>query len=56
MKLIPSLNDFVCKSADPVQGAQQGNYKLVIEKANLIIRTTKLKNTAHKALKDLLAS
>ena len=30
MKLMPSLNNFVCKSAAPSQGAQQENYKHVI--------------------------
>ena len=30
MKMIPSPNDFVCKSAAPNQAAQQENYKLVI--------------------------
>ena len=39
MKLIPSPNYFVCKSAAPVANAQQENYKLVIQSANLIIRT-----------------
>ena len=55
MKLIPSPNDFVCKSATPGQGALE-NYKLVIQSANIIIRTTKLTSTAHKALMDLLVS
>ena len=54
MKLIPSPNEFVCKSAAPGQGAQQKNYKLVIKSANLIIRTNKLTSTAHKGLMDLL--
>ena len=30
MRLIPSPNDFVCKSAAPAQGGQQVNYKFVI--------------------------
>ena len=54
MKLIPSPNDFVCKSAAPAENAQQENYKLVIQSANLIIRIKKLTSTAHKALMDLL--
>ena len=53
MKLIPSPNDFVCKSTAPAANAQQENYKLVIKSANLIIRTKKLTSTAHKALMDL---
>ena len=56
MKLIPSPNDFVCKSEAPGQGAKQENYKLVIQSANLIIRNKKLTSTAHKALMDLLVS
>ena len=39
MKLMPFLNNFVCKSAVPGQGAQQENYKLVIQSVDLIIRT-----------------
>ena len=31
IKLIPSRNDFVCKSAAPGQGAEQEYYKLVIQ-------------------------
>ena len=54
MKLISSPNDFVCKSAAPAANAQQENYKLVIQRFNLIIRTKKLTSTAHKALIYLL--
>ena len=54
MKLMPSPNDFVCKSAAPCQGAQQENYKLVIQSVNLIIHSKKLTSTAHGALMDLL--
>ena len=54
MKLIPSPNDFVCKSTVAGQRAQENNYKLVIQSANLIIRTKKLTSTAHKALMDRL--
>ena len=56
IKLISSPNDFVCKSAVPGQGAKQENYKLVFQKANLIICTKKLTSTAHEALMDLLVS
>ena len=52
MRLIPSPNDFVCKSATPAQGGQQETYKLLIKSANLIILTKKLKSMAHKALLD----
>ena len=51
--MIPLPNDFVCKSAALAANAQQENYKLVIQSANLIIRTKKLTSTAHKALMDL---
>ena len=54
MRLIPFPNDFVCKSATPAQGGQQENYKFVIKSSNLMIRTKKLTDTAHKALIDLL--
>ena len=50
MKLMQSLNNFVCKSSAPAQNAQQNNYKLVIQSVNLIIRTKKLISTAHGAL------
>ena len=30
IKLIPSPNDYVCKSAAPVANVRQANYKLVI--------------------------
>ena len=51
---MPSAHNFVCKSAAPGQGAQQENYKLVIQSVNLIIHTKKLTSTAHRALMDLL--
>ena len=54
MKLIPSPNNFVCKSVEPSQGAQQANYKLVIQSVNLIDQTKNLISTAHGALMDLL--
>ena len=50
MRLIPSPNDFVCKSAATAQEARQENYKFVIQSASFIIRTKKLTSTAHKAL------
>ena len=56
MRLIPSPNDFVLKSAAPAQGGQQKNYMFVIQSANLIIRTMKLTSTAHKAFMDFLLS
>ena len=54
MKLIPSPNDFVCKSAAPVANAHQENFKLFIQGANLFIRTTKRTSTANKALMNFL--
>ena len=54
IKLIPSPNDFVCKSAAPAANALQENYKVVIQSANLIIRTKKLTSTPHNALIKLL--
>ena len=56
IKLMPSTNNFVCKSAAPAQNAQQENYKLVIERVNFIIRTKMLIKTACIALMDLLVS
>ena len=55
MKLMPSPNNFVCKSAAPSHIiAQQENYKLVILSVNHIIHTTKLTSTSHGSLMDLL--
>ena len=51
---MPSPNNFVCKSAAPGQGAQQENYKVVIQYVNLIIGTKKRTSTAHGALMDFL--
>ena len=56
MKLIPSPNDFVCKSAAPAAIAQQEKYKLVIHSTNLIILIKKLTSRANKALINLLLS
>ena len=52
IKLIPSPKNLVFKSAALAANAQQENYKLVIQRANLIIRAKKLASTAHKALMD----
>ena len=52
MTLNPSPNDFECKSAMQDQWGQQENYKLVIQRAFLIICTKKLSSTACKALMD----
>ena len=52
MKLMPSPNNLVCKSAAQGQGAQQENYMLIIKSVNLIICTKKLTSTAHGALMD----
>ena len=54
MNLMPSPNNFVCNSGASGQGAQQENYKVVIQSVNFIIRTKKLTSTAHNALIDLL--
>ena len=54
MKLMPSANNFMCKSAAPSQAAQYDNYKLVIQSVNFIIHTKKLISTAHGALMDQL--
>ena len=48
MKLIPSQNDFVCKSAAPAANAQQENYNLVIQSANFIIRLWSLQARINK--------
>ena len=54
MKLIPSADSFVCKSAAPDAGAAQQNYKMAIQRVNLIIHTKQLTSTAQKAHKELL--
>ena len=53
MKLMPSPNNFVCKSAVPGHEAQQENYRFVIQSVNFIIHVKKLTSTAHGALMDL---
>ena len=45
-----SPNNFVCKSAAPGQGAQQKNYKLVIQSVDCIILTKQLTSMAHGTL------
>ena len=52
MKLIPSPDNFVFNSAAAGQGAQQENYKLVIQSVILIIHTKKLTSTAYVTLMD----
>ena len=49
MKLIPAADSFVCKSAAPGAGAVQQNYKMVIQRVDLIIHTKQLTSTAQKA-------
>ena len=46
MKLIPSFNEFLCRSATLAANDQQEKYKLGIQSANLISRTKKLTSTA----------
>ena len=53
IKLVLSLNYFVCKSAAQYQGAQPKNYKLVIQSFNFFIHTKKLISKAHCALINL---
>ena len=54
MKLSPAADIFVCKSAAPDAGAAQQNYKMAIQRVNLIIHTKQLTSTAQKAHKELL--
>ena len=54
MKLIPAADSFVCKSASPGAGATQQNYKMAIQRVDLIIHTKHLTSTALKAHKELL--
>ena len=53
LKLIPSANNFVYKSAAP-QNAQQQNYNTVIQFASLIIHKKQLTSDAEKAHRELL--
>ena len=54
MKLIPAADSFVCKSAAPGAGAAQQNYKMAIQRVDLIIHTKQLTSTAQKAHMELL--
>ena len=54
IRLMPSANNFVCKSAAAAQNAAQENFKVIIQKINLIMRTKQLTSTAHKAHMDLV--
>ena len=54
LKLMPSPNNYVCKSAAPAKNAVHENFKLVILSANLIIHTKQLISTALKAHIELL--
>ena len=54
MKLIPAADSFVCKSAAPGAGAAQQNYKMAIQRVNLIIHIKQLTSTAQKAHNELL--
>ena len=53
IKLMPSPNNFVCKSTAPAPNAAQENFKLVILSANLIIHTRQLTSTALQAHMEL---
>ena len=54
IKLIPAAYSFVCKSATPGAGAAEQNYKMAIQRVDLIIHTKQLTSTAQKAHKKLL--
>ena len=54
LKLMPSPNNFVCKSTALAGNAAQENFKLVIISANQIIHTRQLTSTALKAHMELL--
>ena len=54
LKLIPSADNLVIKSAAPAPNAEQQNFKMVIQSVSLIIYTKQLTSTAQKALMDLL--
>ena len=54
LKLMPSPNNFVFKSAAPAGNSAQANFKLVIMSANLIIYIKQLTSTALKAHMELL--
>ena len=48
LKLMPSPNNFVCKSAAPAANSAQDNFNQVILSTNLIIHTKQLTSTALK--------
>ena len=54
MRLMPSPNNFVIKSAAPAQNSVQENFKMFIRSVTLIIHTKQLTRTAHDALRKLL--
>ena len=54
INLMPSPNNFVCKSAAPAGNVAQENFKLVILSANLIIYNKQLTSTALKTHIKLL--
>ena len=54
MKLIPAADSFVCKLAAPAAGAAQQNYKMAIQRVNLISYTKQLTSTPQKAHMELL--
>ena len=54
LRLIPSANNFVCKSVGPQQGgAAQQNYKAVIQFASFIVYTKQLTSEAELANSEL---
>ena len=52
--MISAADSFLCKLAAPVAGAAQQNYKMAIQRVNLIIHTKQLTSLAQKAHKKLL--
>ena len=54
MKLILAADSFVSKSAAPGAGAALQNYKMAIQRVDLIIHTKQLTSTTQKARKELL--
>ena len=54
MRMMPSSDNFVIKSAAPALNAVQENFKMVIQSVSLIIYTKQLTSPAHEALIKLL--
>ena len=54
MDVIPAADSFVFKSATPAADAAQQNYKMAIQRVDLIIHTKQLTSTAIKANKELV--